>query len=145
MTTERKTLLINRKFQLTFLGYMLIMAAVTIAIIYASNTYFFWMFVELGQSMNLPADHAFFQFLTEQRNSMNWVFLVTALIVMGAMIVGGLILSHRVAGPLHRLDRHMKKVARGSETHEVRFRKGDFFQELARSYNEQLRVLIGRK
>ena len=53
----------------------------------------------------------------------------------------GVILSHRIAGPLYRLNRHMLRVAKGDEMGEVSFRKGDFFIELSDSYNAQYKAL----
>jgi hypothetical protein len=43
-----------------------------------------------------------------------------------------------VAGPLYRLRKHLSAVARGETHSDVRFRKGDFFPEVADAYNLQM-------
>jgi methyl-accepting chemotaxis protein len=53
------------------------------------------------------------------------------------------VLSHRIAGPLYRLQKHMREVAAGSAPNDVKFREGDLFQELAVACNELLARLRG--
>ena len=145
MKIQRKILLINPNFQLTFLAYMLGFSVVAIGVFYIANLYFFAKFQAMGVSVHLPPDHVFFQFLDGQKHTMNMVFLVTAFVSFLALTLGGLFLSHRVSGPLHRLHQHMLDVAAGKTTGEVQFRKGDFFQELPESYNEQYKFLAEKK
>jgi len=70
---------------------------------------------------------------------MNLIFIFTAVVVVVFIAVFGILLSHRIAGPLYRLHRHMSEIGQGKIQSEVSFRKGDYFQELAGSFNEQLR------
>ncbi len=135
----RRVLLINKRFQLTFLGYILGMIVLTIGIIYGSNFYFFWMFKKMGISMQLPSDHVFFSFLEAQQTQMNYVFALTGVLVSASMCLLGLFLSHRVAGPLYRLCSHLKKISADGSVEEVKFREGDFFPEVADAFNEHLR------
>jgi HAMP domain-containing protein len=136
---KRKILLINPKFQLAFLAHTLAVAVVAIGVFYAADLYFFWKFQQMGASLNLPADHGFYEFLREQKMVMNVIFGVTAGVSLCMIALGGLFLSHRVAGPLYRLDQHMKAIAENRHSGEVKFRQGDFFQELAASFNRQMR------
>lgn len=50
-------------------------------------------------------------------------------------------LSHRFAGPVLRLHRMMKELAEGNDPGELRFRDGDFWNELAEQLNG-IRVLM---
>jgi signal transduction histidine kinase len=64
---------------------------------------------------------------------------IAVLIGFGQLVLFNLaavIVSHRIAGPLYRLQRHLKAVAAGSEPADVRFRNGDLYQELAEACNE---------
>ena len=45
-------------------------------------------------------------------------------------------LSHRIAGPLYRLERHLLEVAKGKEPKDSNFRKGDYYQPLAEACNK---------
>ena len=145
MKFKRKVILINPRFQLTFLAYMLGLSVVAVGVFYIANLYFFWKFNSMGVSLHLPANHVFFQFINDQKHTMNLVFAVTAAVSFFALILGGLFISHRVSGPLHRLHQHMLDVAAGKTTDEVQFRKGDFFLELPESYNQQLNTLKQEK
>jgi sensor histidine kinase YesM len=135
----RKNFLINPKFQLSFLAYTAGIAVVTIGFFYAADAYFFWKFTQLGQGLGLPSNHVFFQFLDEQRSAKNLYYGVAAAIGLAAIAGWSLVLSHRVAGPLYRLRKHASAVASGETVSDVRFRRGDFFPEVAEAYNLQMK------
>ncbi|MBC7692113.1 MAG: hypothetical protein H7222_10110 [Methylotenera sp.] len=137
---KRSILLINPKFQLVFLGYMPGLALVAIGVFYVANLHFFWKMNQIGVTLQLAPDHAFFTFLNEQKGMMNALFVVTSLVSFVSLILGGTFLSHRVAGPLHRLTQHMNTISENETLTEVKFRKSDFFPELAVSFNRQLRA-----
>jgi hypothetical protein len=139
----RRVFLINPRFQLLFLGFMVGIAALAILIFYGSNLYFLSEFTRNGQALGLPPDHVYFEFLNAQRQLMTQIFSLTSGICIGVMSLGGLLFSHRVAGPLYRLHRHMLDVAAGRTSDPVKFRRGDFFPEVAEAYNEQLKALKG--
>jgi len=138
----RRNFLINPRFQLLFLGYMVGIAAVAILIFYGSNLYFLSEFTRNGQSLGLPPDHIYFEFLNTQRQLMTQIFSFTSGLCLAVMSIGGLVFSHRVSGPLYRLHKHMLAVAEGKTREPVRFRRGDFFPEVADAYNEQLKALL---
>lgn len=50
--------------------------------------------------------------------------------------LAAVIFSHRIAGPLYRLQSHLKAVAAGGPPVDVKFRDGDLYQELAVACNE---------
>ncbi|MEW6056164.1 MAG: hypothetical protein AB1540_06080 [Bdellovibrionota bacterium] len=132
---NRKVLLINPRFQLSFIGYMVAMALLMIAIFYAANIYFFWEFVKKGKDLGLPPDHVFFQFLAEQRGTMNMIFLVTAIFAFTFLVAYGIYLSHRVAGPLYRLQKFLQDMASSNSVQECQFREKDYFHEVADAVN----------
>ncbi len=144
----RRTFLINPKFQLSFLAYTVGISLVTIGVFYAADAYFFWKFSQLGQGLGLPSNHVFFEFLNEQRSTKNFYYAITACVTLSSLVIWGLLLSHRVAGPLFRLQKHANSVAEGRTSSDVHFRKGDFFQEVADAYNQQMiryRHALGEK
>lgn len=132
---QRRTFLINPRFQITFMAYTIVAAAAVIGIFYCANLFFFWKFTQTGVALGLPPEHVYFQFLTEQRFRMNLVFAVTSSGVFGTLAIAGLVLSHRVAGPVYRLCKHAKDLKEGRVTGGVKFRKKDFFPELADAFN----------
>ena len=66
--------------------------------------------------------------------------MVTLGLIAGAgrlpMVVADVIrVSNRFAGPLVRLRRSMRALARGEHVEPIHFRKGDFWQEFAEEFN----------
>ncbi len=137
---KKRTLLINPRFQLTFLAWSVVMLFASIGTFYGGIYYFFYKFVRLGAIAGLPADHVIFQFLDAQKTQMNTIFIWTAGTASVILVAGSLWISHRVAGPLHRLRQHMDLMAEGQTLDEVKFRKNDFFPELAKSCNRQFEL-----
>lgn len=143
VSNNRKLMLINPRFQLVFMGFMIAVSAVAIGVFYSANFFFFSDFIKTGQSLGLPPDHVFFKFLENQRQTMNQIFMATSAACFLLLTVGGLVFSHRVAGPLYRLHKHMLAVASGETKGTVKFRTRDFFPEIADAYNAQLATLKG--
>ncbi len=140
MANLRRQLLINRPFQLRVIGYALGMAALIIGVVYAANYFFFRRFLAMGSTIGLPQGHVFFQFIAAQQRAMTWLFIVAAVLASGVVIFGCLLLSHRVAGPLYRLRRHMEELAKpGVVPTDVRFRAKDYFPELADTFNRMMK------
>ena len=137
---KRRVLLINPKFQLTFLFYMLVIAATIIVVLYVANVYFFKRSYEAGQTVGLPPDHIYFTFIDNQRSTMKWIFLLASGITMINLTFWGLYLSHRVAGPIYRLRKHMVELAEGRTDRDVNFRTNDFFPELADAFNQFVKI-----
>ena len=145
LLNRRKYLMINPQFQLSFLGYTVGMAAVIIAVFYFSNMYFFWRFAKKGREIGLEPDHIFFKFLKEQNQTMDIIFLVTAVFAFIFLIVYGYYLSHRVAGALRRFENHLYELSETGESKELKFRKNDYFQELPAAFNTYLKRKSGVK
>ena len=115
---------------------MLIIAATIIIVLYVANVYFFKRSYEAGQTLGLPPDHIYFTFIDNQRSTMKWIFLLASGITMINLTFWGLYLSHRVAGPIYRLRKHMVELTEGNTQREVNFRTNDFFPELADAFNQ---------
>ena len=131
----RKKYVINPKFQYFMVGFALFQSFVTVGIMYALNRHFFTKFKELGQSANIPGNHIYFQFLNEQQNYMEHALLIVGFLIGAWLTFSVLLLSHRIAGPIYRLTKHMNEISNGKEITDVHFRKKDFFAELAHTFN----------
>ena len=52
----------------------------------------------------------------------------------------GLLVSHKVAGPLVKIRNYFDRVGEGLEPEkEINFRDGDFFQDVAQAYNKKFK------
>lgn len=139
---KRFKYIINPKFQLKFVVFMNIVAMLVISIFYSSNMYFFHGLKTQAIAQGVSSDHVFFRYLDLQIKTLNGIFAATSFIVIGALTVIGIMFSHRIAGPLYRLTKHLEEIASGVPPKDIRFRKGDFFLEIPEVYNRHLAVLL---
>ncbi len=135
-SNRRKKLLINPDFQIKFLKNLLFLNVAVCGIFYLAHAYFFWQGRELGRSIPLPADHVFFRFIDEQQRTMNLISLGTMCVVSGLIIAFGLVYSHRIAGPIFRLQKFLKEKREGTEKGQLSFRENDYFPEVAHAVND---------
>jgi hypothetical protein len=138
----KKNYLINPRFQLSFIAYNLGVASLLAGVFYGAVRFFFWKLAGFGIAAGLPKTHVFFLFLDQQVALMNMVFLVVFPLVVLLLSLHGILLSHKVAGPLYRLHRHMKQTAAGERPPgPSQFRRGDYFHELSAAYNGQMKKM----
>lgn len=135
---------INPRFQWSFIRQNLWLAIFVNVIVYGANFWFFEIFERKGLELGLPTDHVFFRFIVSQRQTMNQIFMAAALVVFLLIVVQGMRFSHRIAGPLYRLKQDMLAISATGKFRQIRFRKGDYFQELPEGFN-QLENLFGKE
>ncbi|MBC74787.1 MAG: hypothetical protein CME64_02110 [Halobacteriovoraceae bacterium] len=130
----RKTFLINKRFQFTFIGYFLGLSLAACAGFYIAITYYF---IELEKKAmgELQQGHALLEFLKTQQADLNFHFIITSLAIIVLGILGGLYISHKVAGPIHRLTTYLEANSKSKDCPLITFRKGDFFPELKTALN----------
>lgn len=135
--TGGKIYLINAHFQYRFMASIILLMIFSMAIIYGANFYFFETFITKGQSLNLPENHTFFILIRQQQEFMTKVFFGVAIILSTVTGVWGLFYSHRIAGPLYRLNLYFRNAAqdKDSKLRPVNFRENDFFQEVPEAIN----------
>jgi uncharacterized protein (UPF0333 family) len=135
---RRKRLLINKKFQLPIIiGFSLLFFLVVI-IFYIANLYLFKSMHNEAVQAGLSADNIFFKYLHNQKMLMDKIFLLTTIFTSALISFGGLYISSRIAGPLHRLTKHLKN-SNVSDLKPVHFRKGDFFIDIQDAFNELIK------
>lgn len=137
---QGKVFFINPAFQTRFMASVLFCVVLSLSVVYASQQYFFHVFQEKGQELGLAADHVFFALLQEQQIQMLNIFIVSSLCLCLVIGFWALFYSHRIAGPLHRLNRYFSDgLNKGPEPlPPLAFRDDDFFRELPESINQYL-------
>lgn len=144
---KRKHFFINPRFQFIFILFTVSLCLLNTFLFYLNNYLFFHRFQSLGQSFGISPQDPFFQFISEQQIIMSGMFIVTSFVDLVLILSLGTLFSHRVSGPLYRLKIHLQSLSVGEvkPTQEVRFRKGDFFPELAESLNSYLKKVESDK
>jgi len=72
-----------------------------------------------------------------------FLLAIFAAIIVNVAIIGwlGVHVTHRIAGPMFSLVRHMRGIELGGSFKSLRFRESDDLQYLARSYNSLMHAL----
>ncbi len=93
----------------------------------------------------LPAQQLFIQLMTEQlRHLLFYMFLALG-IAIATTAIFTLLISHKMAGPMVRMKGFFNQIIRsGSFPDQLRFRDGDFFQDLPPTVNDALLALKKR-
>jgi methyl-accepting chemotaxis protein len=65
-----------------------------------------------------------------------WVFVISAAVLLPLTLSVGVVVTFRIAGPLHRFESFLKAVARGEKPPDCRIRRGDELQDLCKLLNE---------
>jgi hypothetical protein len=135
-----KKFLINNNFQIQFMISLLLISICSMSVIYLANDYFFHSYMQRGEALNLPPDHPFFLMILEQKKFMTNVFMVVAASISAIAGLWGLFYSHKIAGPLYRLQKYFTQAAVDSAPlkKKIYFRDDDFFQEVPDSINKYI-------
>ncbi len=127
-------LVVDSKFQFKMLGYFAGLFCLSTLSSYVTTFLFYWNFKSKALKVGIPAEHAFFKFLNNQKEDMDLLFMgLTALNFM-LLVVVGLIVSHRIAGPVNKVKNYIQTMDHESE--HFKLRSNDFFQDLEPVVNE---------
>jgi sensor histidine kinase YesM len=135
----RTRLLINPKFQYSFMRYFVGIAAATLGVFYTAKVLFFNHVHTYLRSLGFSDNHVLYDFLTRQSHIMDALFAGAAAVEIAFLAWMALRISNRIAGPLYRLRKEMLRTAQGGALTHLKFRDGDYFEELADAYNEQMK------
>lgn len=141
---RRGTLLIDRAFQLRFSWYVcswiLALGLINPAI---ANTLFELV---LKYAESVPGNPGIAT-LQSMRGNVILLLVLLQLLFAGAVFVTSLFLSHRIAGPIHKLKLFIRAAKEGAIDRDLTFREKDHFKEVATEYNsmmESIRDMFSR-
>lgn len=136
MRLNRKTYFVNPRLQLQLILGANILALISVALISTLMFYTESQVHNYGAALNLAPNHPFLAFVAKQEADFARMCLVIGIVQFALFNATAIFLSHRIAGPLYRLERHLEGVAEGKEPNDVKFRKGDLYQSLAEACNK---------
>ena len=134
-----KNFLILPSFQVGFLGYFVFLFIISSLCFYSAIHLFFYNLRERALAIGVPKGHVFFLYIENQQYDLNQflIYLVIANFVL--LILVGLVISHRVAGPIYKLKQFLGQIT--SESEEFKLRNKDYFKELEPVVNELKRKI----
>lgn len=130
---KRFLYLINPKFQLTMIGYSVLLAFSIILVIYFFQGHYYNHMVNVGVELGLEKGHPFYQIIAEQKEVMDKFYTIMSLVIFVLVFIIVTYISHQIAGPMYRLKMYFDKKEMGDRP--LAFRKRDFFQEIPESIN----------
>ena len=129
-----KNLIINPRVQFKLIAIFAGVFLLTVGTLYSTIYLFFWKFHAKAINVGIPEGHIFFKFLAEQKYSLDMLFLALAVINFFILILVGIVISHRIAGPVEKLKNHLDTIH--SEAEDFRLRVSDFFSEISPVVNK---------
>jgi signal transduction histidine kinase len=136
MRLTRKTYFVNPRLQLQLILGANILALISVAVISMLMFYSESQVHSYGAAINHAPNHPFLAHVAQQKAYFARMCLVIGVIQFLLFNLTAIFLSHRIAGPLYRLEHHLEDVASGKEPRDVKFRKGDLYQSLAEACNK---------
>ena len=154
---KRKRWIINPSFQYRFIGIFIVVSILMSLFIvsFSWQTYASFskelsqketkmsLYTDLVNEYVEPGATVFWVPKETKRQVLVKLFAFTAFISLFVLILG-IIISHRIAGPLHRLNNSLLAVSRDEPVPQLKFRDKDEFQILADSFNKCITRLKGK-
>jgi hypothetical protein len=132
---RRRTRLVDRKFQFGLAWRLLLVMAVFfvagIVLVFAPSV------IILATGSDLKALEA----AAEEFLVLHGRIWPAALLSFAGVFAYCLLFSHRIAGPVHRINAALRQMLQGKPPAQVRFRKGDYFHPTADLLTELCRKL----
>ena len=75
------------------------------------------------------------------RNQVFYRSLFFVLPLLFVIVAFSIIFSHRIAGPVYRLEHTLDMVIKGEDVRDIKLRKGDELQELAARINDLIHIV----
>ena len=124
---KRRNYLINKRFQLAWLGEVIAVCicAMLLALATWTSIYFF---------INMPP--------TEEGGGFSVILIVGLALAylagFGILVYSGIILTHRTAGPMYHFTRIFEEIEKGNLDARIHLRKKDFWKETAAAFNKAM-------
>lgn len=135
MKWRRRQYLIDQKFQWCFVRRLIIPLILGLVIITLVDYYFIWSFLTPPvpgryENMELPS-----------LKIITYILFYALCVFIPIMVIIGIIVSHRIAGPLFQIERVLKSIGEGDLTSRVSLRHKDELKDLAMSINKMVAEL----
>ena len=131
----RSTYLTGSHIQLRYLTLLVI--SMLIPLVFVCACLYYLMFTLMAEQIGIPEYVA--STLFPVINKINLILLVGIPPLFLLLILWGIVLSHRFAGPLERLEKELHKITdKGHYKHKIILRKGDDVKPIADAINRLL-------
>jgi len=138
----KRRFVIYPKFQYSLVGFFVAATLVNALFFFITVNSFLEAIKSNLKSLNLSTSNPFFSFISTQQVTINIVLGVVTLLGVTATFWGGLWISNKVAGPLHRILRIMKRCDdHKNYATKIELRKGDYFNDVRDGINAHFEIV----
>lgn len=137
MFNRRKRYFVKKKLQFKYLLFVLLAMIVPTLICGAVLYYLIWQTI----AAEIAIPEALSENLIPALDKVNMMLLILLPLVFIVMLLLSIFISHRIAGPIYRLERELKEISKGDYSCRIKFRSNDELQEIADGINELLECL----
>jgi len=137
---KRSVFIVNRPFQFKY-SLLLALVGVLIAILFSAHIFYFlnqYLQVVIPNYIDHPQIYDFI--MSEKRKIIIYLIVLITLLACFLFFMG-VVITHKIAGPMMVIKRKMAEVEKGDFEAHVRLRKGDEFRDFADSFNKMLNSL----
>lgn len=101
----------------------------------------------MGLGTLTPLVMALFLYFPNSGMEVGWrliipCFAIVAIVATLSLVYMGIRISHKICGPLHRMQNALEAVQRGERPQMLQVRQGDQFQELIETFNETFEAVL---
>lgn len=153
MVYKRKTYVIDKKFQFRFIAAFLVLVIVSLVLFSAGLAGYYYVsyvmgdnifneFITISKKVMKENDKGELTSQTEVLPPVNRIevilppILINNLIILVVVSIIGIFYSHKIAGPVFRIQEDIKRVLNGEKDIVIKLRKKDKLHELAEQVNK---------
>lgn len=148
MAFKRRKYIVNPRLQLALViganALAIISATVMITLALATKTHL----ENYVGGLNMAPSPQALAVIADRDAEFDRIVVAAILIQLILFNLAAVFMSHRIAGPIHRLTKHLEAVGEGGNPVDLKFRKDDFYSEVAVAVNKvmtRMRILIATK
>jgi len=134
MFARRKRYFVKKKLQTKYIVFVLLAMILPTLVCGGALYYLIWQTV--ADEIAIP--EAISTSLIPALNRVNTILVIAIPLVFLIMLILSILISHKIAGPLFRLEKELKEIAKGDYSRKIKLRPNDELKEIADGINEIL-------
>lgn len=123
-----KNFLLVPSVQIKLLSYFIGLFLLTSLTLYSTSYLFFSRLNQKALDVGIPEGHVFFKFVANQKADLDQLYLLLTIANFLLLLGTGLLVSHRLAGPIYKLKKYLTEIDKDSPP--FKLREKDFFKDI---------------
>lgn len=137
---KRKRYFIKTGLQFRYLRVILL--AIILPTLLVATCLYYLFFYLMAEQLAIPESIAYN--IMPVFKKINLLLLLGLPIISGGILLWGVLVSHRIAGPLYRIEKELDKAAKGDFSIRIKIRKRDELVTLVEGINKLLDKIEGK-